>query len=118
MSRRKKTKITSPYDALVFLNYMATFTTGDTARYCSEIASVIRDLTSQVGDQESGEEQGEWVYVGSPRDVVQALKDLAWQDDVSDDVRIVVELGANSLQESLDRNVRLAQVIEKSGVGL
>ena len=117
MSRRKP-KIKTADDALTFLNFMATFTTGDFARHCSEIASVIRDLTNQVGEQDSGDEEGEWVYVGSPRDVVQALKDLAWQDGVSDDVRIVVELGASSLADSLDRNVRLAQVIERAGVGL
>lgn len=63
----------------------------------------------------SGEE---WVYVGSPRDVAQALFDRAWDDDVSDDMRILLELGARAINESLDRNVRLAQVIERSGVGL
>lgn len=63
----------------------------------------------------SGEE---WVYVGSPRDVAQALMDRAWDDDVSDDMRILLELGARAINDSLDRNVRLAQVIERSGVGL
>lgn len=63
----------------------------------------------------SGEE---WVYVGSPRDVAQALLDRSWDDDVSDDMRILLELGARAINESLDRNVRLAQVIERSGVGL
>jgi len=63
----------------------------------------------------SGEE---WVYVGSPRDVAQALMDRAWDDDVSDDMRILLELGARAINDSLDRNVRLAQVIEKTEVGL
>jgi hypothetical protein len=63
----------------------------------------------------SGEE---WVYVGSPRDVAQALMDRAWDDDVGDDMRILLELGAKAINESLDRNVKLAQVIERSGVGL
>ena len=63
----------------------------------------------------SGEE---WVFVGSPRDVVTALMQAAWEDDVSDDLRIVLETGARTLAESLDRNVRLAHVIERSGVGL
>lgn len=59
-----------------------------------------------------------WVYHGSPRDVVSALLQRAWDDDVSDDDRILLETAALSLDESLDRNVTLARVIEKSGVGL
>ena len=63
----------------------------------------------------SGEE---WVYVGSPRGVVAALRQRAWDDGVSDDDRILLETAAGELADSLDRNVRLAQVIERSGVGL
>ena len=63
----------------------------------------------------SGEE---WVYVGSPRGVVAALMQRAWDDGVSDDDRILLETAAGELADSLDRNVRLAQVIERSGVGL
>jgi hypothetical protein len=59
-----------------------------------------------------------WVFSGSPRDVVAALMQRAWDDDVSDDDRILMETAAETLADSLDRNVRLAQVIEKSGVGL
>jgi hypothetical protein len=42
----------------------------------------------------------------------------AWDDDVSDDDRILLETAAETLADSLDRNVRLAQVIERAGVGL
>jgi hypothetical protein len=42
----------------------------------------------------------------------------AWDDEVSDDDRILLETAAETLADSLDRNVRLAQVIERSGVGL
>jgi len=59
-----------------------------------------------------------WVFKGSPRDVVAALMQRAWDDDISDDDRILLETAAETLADSLDRNVRLAQVIEKSGVGL
>ena len=59
-----------------------------------------------------------WVFSGSPRDVVAALMQRAWDDGVSDDDRILMETAAETLADSLDRNVRLAQVIEKSGVGL
>ena len=118
MSGPTKATIRDADQALAFLDYQAAFAKGDTARNCGEIASVIRALICQEGEQHGGDEEGEWVYVGSPRDVVQALKDVAWQDDVSDDVRIVVELGANSLEESLDRNVKLAQVIERTEAGL
>lgn len=59
-----------------------------------------------------------WVFVGSPRDVVAALMQRAWDDDVSDDDRILLETAAETLADSLDRNVRLAQVIERAGVGL
>jgi hypothetical protein len=59
-----------------------------------------------------------WVFKGNPRDVVAALMQRAWDDDVSDDDRILLETAAETLADSLDRNVRLAQVIEKSGVGL
>jgi len=61
---------------------------------------------------------GDWVFKGSPRDVVAALMQRAWDDEVSDDDRILLETAAEALADSLDRNVRLAQVIEKSGAGL
>ena len=59
-----------------------------------------------------------WVFKGSPRDVVAALMQRAWDDEVSDDDRILLETAAETLADSLDRNVKLAQVIEKSGVVL
>jgi hypothetical protein len=59
-----------------------------------------------------------WVYRGSPRDVVAALMQAAWGDDVSDELRYLLERGAVELAESLDRNVKLAKVIERSEVGL
>jgi hypothetical protein len=59
-----------------------------------------------------------WVFRGSPRDVVAALMQRAWDEDVSDDDRILLETAAGELADSLDRNVRLAQVIERAGVGL
>jgi len=59
-----------------------------------------------------------WVFKGSPRDVVAALMQRAWDDGVTDDDRILLETAAGELADSLDRNVRLAIVIEKSGVGL
>ena len=59
-----------------------------------------------------------WVFKGSPRDVVAALMQRAWDDEVTDDDRILLETAAETLADSLDRNVRLAQVIEKSGVWL
>ena len=61
---------------------------------------------------------GSWVFKGNPRDVVAALMQRAWDDEVTDDDRILLETAAETLADSLDRNVRLAQVIEKSGVGL
>ena len=59
-----------------------------------------------------------WVFKGSSRDVVAALMQRAWDDDTRDDDRILLETAAETLADSLDRNVRLAQVIERSGVGL
>lgn len=59
-----------------------------------------------------------WNFLPPPLDVVQALMQRAWDDDVSDDDRILLETAAGELADSLDRNVRLAQVIERSGVGL
>ena len=59
-----------------------------------------------------------WVFRGSPRDVVAALMQRAWDDDTRDDDRVLMETAAGELADSLDRNVRLAIVIEKSGVGL
>lgn len=59
-----------------------------------------------------------WVFKGSPRDVVAALMQRAWDDEVSDDDRILLETAAETLADSLDRNVNLAQVIERAGVGL
>jgi len=117
MSRRKKPKIQTADDALVFLDYMATFTTGTTSARCAEIASVIRDLVDMTADGDS-QDDAEWVYVGSPRDVSQALMQRAWEEGVSDEDRTLLELGARALDTSLDRNVKLASVIEKSELGL
>jgi alkanesulfonate monooxygenase SsuD/methylene tetrahydromethanopterin reductase-like flavin-dependent oxidoreductase (luciferase family) len=114
MSRPKKATIRNVEQALAFLDYQAAFAKGDTAANCSEIASVIRDLVAQVqGDYES-----EWLYVGSPADVATALMQRAWDDDVGDDMRTLLETGATALKASLERNVRLASVIEKSELGL
>jgi alkanesulfonate monooxygenase SsuD/methylene tetrahydromethanopterin reductase-like flavin-dependent oxidoreductase (luciferase family) len=111
---RKKATIETVEQALAFLDYQAAFAKGDTAANCSEIASVIRDLVAQVqGDYES-----EWLYVGSPADVATALMQRAWDEDVGDDMRTLLETGATALKASLERNVKLASVIEKSELGL
>lgn len=114
MSGRKKPQIQTAGDALVFLDYMATFTTGTTSARCAEIASVIRDLVAQV----NGDYESEWLYVGSPSDVATALMQRAWDDDVTDDDRILLETAAKTLEVTLDRCIRLASVIEKTEVGL
>jgi alkanesulfonate monooxygenase SsuD/methylene tetrahydromethanopterin reductase-like flavin-dependent oxidoreductase (luciferase family) len=111
---RKKATIETVEQALAFFDYQAAFAKGDTAANCGEIASVIRDLVAQVqGDYES-----EWLYVGSPADVATALMQRAWDEDVGDDMRTLLETGATALKASLERNVKLASVIEKSELGL
>ena len=60
----------------------------------------------------------EWHFLPAPLDVVQALMDRAWDDDISDDDRILIETAARSLEATLDRCIRLASVIEKTEVGL
>jgi hypothetical protein len=60
----------------------------------------------------------EWHYLPAALDVVQALMDRAWDDDVSDDDRILIETAARSLEATLERCVRLASVIEKTEAGL
>jgi alkanesulfonate monooxygenase SsuD/methylene tetrahydromethanopterin reductase-like flavin-dependent oxidoreductase (luciferase family) len=110
MSRRKKATIQTAEQALAFLDYQVAFAKRDTAASLGEIASVIRDLLAQVrGDYDS-----DWLYVGSPTDVATALMQRAWDDDVGDDMRTLLETGATALKASLERNVRLASVIEKS----
>lgn len=59
-----------------------------------------------------------WHYLPAPLDVVQALMDRAWEDDVSDDDRILLETAARSLEATLERCMRLASVIERTEVGL
>lgn len=59
-----------------------------------------------------------WQYLPAPLDVVQALMDRAWDDDVTDDDRILLEAAARSLTATLDRCVRLASVVERTEVGL
>jgi hypothetical protein len=59
-----------------------------------------------------------WVFSGSPRDVVAALMQRAWDDDISDDDRILLETAAKTLEVTLDRCIRLASVIERTEVGL
>ena len=60
----------------------------------------------------------QWHYLPAPLDVVQALMDRAWDDDISDDDRILLETAAKTLEVTLDRCIRLASVIEKTEVGL
>ena len=60
----------------------------------------------------------EWHYLPAPLNVVQALMNRAWDDDISDDDRILMETAAKSLEATLERCVRLASVIEKTEVGL
>ena len=60
----------------------------------------------------------QWHYLPAPLDVVQALMDRAWDDDISDDDRILIETAARSLEATLERCVRLASVVEKTEVGL
>ena len=60
----------------------------------------------------------QWHYLPAPLDVVQALMDRAWDEDVSDDDRILLETAARSLEATLERCVRLASVVERAEVGL
>jgi len=60
----------------------------------------------------------EFEYLGAPLDVVQALMDRAWDDDVDDDTRKLLERGAKVLEHTLDRCCKLASVIEKTEAGL
>jgi hypothetical protein len=59
-----------------------------------------------------------YIYLPAPLDVVQALMDRAWDDDISDDDRILIETAAKTLEVTLDRCIRLASVIERTEVGL
>ena len=59
-----------------------------------------------------------YIHLPPPSDVVQALMDRAWDDDVSDDDRILIETAARTIEATLERCVRLASVIEKTEVGL
>jgi hypothetical protein len=60
----------------------------------------------------------EFEYLGAPLDVVQALMDRAWDDDVDDDTRQLLETAAKTLEHTLDRCCKLAHVIEKTEAGL
>jgi hypothetical protein len=59
-----------------------------------------------------------YVHLPPPSDVVQALMDRAWDDDISDEDRILLETAAKTLEVTLDRCIRLASVIEKTEVGM
>lgn len=59
-----------------------------------------------------------WIYAGSPSDLVQALTDRSWDEDVSDYDRILLESAALVLQSTLDRCIKLASSIEKNELGL
>ena len=60
----------------------------------------------------------EFEYLGAPLDVVQALMDRACDEDLDDDTRQLLELGAKTLEHTLDRCIKLASVIEKTEAGL
>lgn len=111
---RRKPQITTPDDALVFLDYMTTFTKGESSNRCAEIAAVIRDLLSAF----ECDDEAEWLYLNSPLDVVTALTQRSWDEDISDTDRKLLEAGAKTLEASLNRNVRLAAALEKTEAGL
>ena len=56
----------------------------------------------------------DFVYLGAPLDVVQMLMDRAWDDDISDDDRRLLEVAAKTLEHTLDRCCKLASVIERT----
>ncbi len=56
----------------------------------------------------------EFEYLGAPLDVVQMLMNRAWDDDISDDDRQLLEVAAKTLEHTLDRCIKLASVIEKT----
>jgi hypothetical protein len=109
-----KATIRNAEQALAFLDYQVAFAKRETAASLGEIASVIRDLLAQV----NGDYESDFLYCGSPADVATALMQRAWDDDVGDDMRTLLETGATALKASLERNVRLASVIERSEAGL
>jgi hypothetical protein len=56
----------------------------------------------------------EWIYLPAPLDVVRALEQRSWDEDVSDDDRLLLEVAAKTLSVTLDRCCRLAQAIERT----
>jgi hypothetical protein len=60
----------------------------------------------------------DYIYLPAPLDVVAALLDRAWDEDVNDDDRILLETAAQTLEVTLDRCIRLASVVERTEVGL
>jgi hypothetical protein len=56
----------------------------------------------------------EFIYLPPPLDVVAALMQRAWDCDVTDDDRQLLEIAAKSLEASLNRNVVLASALEKT----
>ena len=113
MSKRKP-KIVNADNALVFLDYQATFATGETSKRCAEIAAVIREFLEAF----EGEDEAAWLYLGAPLDVVAALTQRSWDEDVSEEDRMLFEAAAKTLDASLSRNVRLAFALEKTEAGL
>jgi hypothetical protein len=60
----------------------------------------------------------DFVYVGSPRDLVQALMDRAWADDCGDLDRLFIETASKALSAALDRCETLGVALEKREAGL
>ena len=56
----------------------------------------------------------DFIYLPPPLDVVTALMQRAWDDDVSDDDRQLLEVAAKSLEVALNRTVTLASALEKT----
>ncbi len=56
----------------------------------------------------------EWIYLPAPLDVVRALEQRSWDEDVMDDDRLLLEVAAKTLSVTLDRCCRLAQTIERT----
>ena len=53
----------------------------------------------------------------SVSDVVQLLARRSWDEDVSDDDRVIFEISAETIKQLEERTIRLAQALERIEAG-
>ena len=59
-----------------------------------------------------------YIYLPAPLDVATACSQRAWDDDVQDDDRLLLEVAYRTIEQLITRTMTLAHALERTEAGL